>query len=44
MGNHSEMVIIPKTGHVTLMGSVSSIFSRFYRTKSEIMKVLDQVV
>lgn len=44
LGNHSEMVIIPKTGHVTLMGSVSSIFSRFYRTKSEIMKVLDQVV
>lgn len=44
IGNHSEMVIIPKTGHITLMGSVSSIFSRFYSTKKEIMKVLNQAL
>lgn len=43
-GNHSEMVVIPKTGHVTLMGSVSSLFSRLYSTKKEIMRVLDQAL
>lgn len=44
MGNHCEMTVIPKTGHVTIMGSISSLFSRFYRTRSEIVRVLDRAM
>ena len=39
-GNHCEIVTIPKTGHISIMGSVSSLFSRFFKTRSEIIKVL----
>ncbi|MDM1763600.1 MULTISPECIES: alpha/beta hydrolase [unclassified Acinetobacter] len=42
LGNHCQMTVIPKTGHVSIMGSVSSLFSRFYQTRSEIVKALDQ--
>lgn len=41
-GNHCQICVIPKTGHVSIMGSISSLFSRFYRTRSEIIKALDQ--
>lgn len=42
LGNHCQICVIPKTGHVSIMGSISSLFSRFYRTRSEIIKALDQ--
>ena len=42
LGNHCQIHVIPKTGHVSIMGSVSSLFSRFYRTRTEIIKALDQ--
>lgn len=41
-GNHCEMIVIPKTGHISIMGSVSSLFSRFFDTRSAIVKALDQ--
>ncbi len=41
-GNHCEIVTIPKTGHISIMGSVSSLFSRFFKTRSEILKILDR--
>jgi len=40
-GNHCEIHVIPKTGHISIIGSVSSLFSRFFRTRSEIVRVLD---
>lgn len=42
LGNHCQIRVIPKTGHVSIMGSVSSLFSRFYQTRSEIVKALEQ--
>ncbi|MCA4778986.1 alpha/beta hydrolase [Acinetobacter towneri] len=43
-GNHSEIIVIPKTGHVSVMASVSSLFSRFFATKRQIMRALDQAL
>lgn len=40
-GNHCEMIVIPKTGHISIMGSVSSLFSRFFDTRAAIVKALD---
>ncbi len=42
LGNHCEIKVIPKTGHISIMGSVSSMFSRFFVTRSAIIQVLDQ--
>ena len=42
-GNHCEIFTIPKTGHISIMGSVSSIFSRFFKTRPEIVNVLNNV-
>lgn len=42
-GNHCEIFTIPKTGHISIMGSVSSIFSRFFKTRPEIVNVLNEV-
>lgn len=41
-GNHCEIRVIPKTGHISIMGSVSSLFSRFFKTRSEIIEILDR--
>lgn len=41
--NHSEIIYVAKTGHITIMGSVASLFSRFYPTKQHIMQALNQV-
>lgn len=43
-GNHCEILTIPKTGHISIMGSVSSLFSRLFVTRSEIIKVLDEAI
>lgn len=40
-GNHCEVIHIPNTGHITIMGSVSSLFSRFYETRQQILNALD---
>lgn len=42
-GNHCEIRVIPKTGHISIMGSVSSLFSRFFKTRSEIIEILDHI-
>ncbi|WP_166170965.1 alpha/beta hydrolase [Acinetobacter sp. SA01] len=43
-GNHSQMITIPGTGHVSIMGSVSSLFSRYFQTKKQILAVLDEAL
>lgn len=40
--NHCEVIHIPKTGHITIMGSVSSLFSRFYDTRKQILSALER--
>ena len=44
VNNHSEIIVIPKTGHITIIGSVSSLFSQFFSTKAEILRVLDEAL
>ncbi len=43
-GNHSQMITIPGTGHVSIMGSVSSLFSRYFQTKKQILAVLEEAL
>ena len=43
-GNHSQMITIPGTGHVSIMGSVSSLFSRYFQTKKQILAALDEAL
>jgi hypothetical protein len=35
---------VPRVGHITMIGSVSSLFSRFFATKAEIMRALDDAL
>ena len=44
LGNHSQVIQIPRVGHITMIGSVSSIFSRFFSTKAQIMQALDDAL
>lgn len=41
-GNHSQIRVIPRTNHVSVMGSFASIFSRLFSTKTQIMTALDE--
>lgn len=43
-GNKSQIYSVPKTGHITLIGSVSSFFSPYFDTKQVILSHLDQVL
>ena len=43
-GNHSEIIVVPRTGHISLMGSVSSLFSRYFSTKKQILAALEQAL
>lgn len=40
-GNHSEVVMIPKLGHITMVGSLSSLFSRYFMTKAKVLWALE---
>lgn len=42
VGNHCEVISIPRTGHISIMGSVSSLVSPWFKTRKEILKALDQ--
>ena len=42
--NHSEIINIEKMGHVSIMGSVSSLFSPFFKTRKEILKKLNEAL
>ena len=42
-GNHSQILDVPKTGHLTVMGSVSTLFSRYFQTRKMIMGVLTEL-
>ena len=43
-GNHSHIAVIPNTGHVTLLGSLSSLFSRYFKTKRTLLDFLDETL
>jgi acetyl esterase/lipase len=44
LGNYSQLISVPRVGHITMIGSVSSIFSRFFSTKSQIMQALEDAL
>lgn len=43
-GNHCEVISIARTGHISIMGSVSSLFSRYFKTRETILKAIDQAL
>ena len=43
-GNHSKMIVIPRTGRITVMGSVSSLFSRYFETKEQILVAIEEAL
>lgn len=42
VGNHSHVEVIRRTGHVSIMGSFASVFSRFFATRERIIHALDE--
>ncbi|MHA3059378.1 alpha/beta hydrolase [Acinetobacter sp. ANC 4636] len=43
VGNHSEIFTIPRTGHISIIATVSSWFSRYFQTKQVILEQLNQI-
>lgn len=43
MGNHSEVISIKKLGHISMIGSLSTVFSRFFATKTQVLAALEDV-
>ncbi len=42
VGNHCALEVIPRTGHISIMGSIASVFNRFFDTQSRIVAALDE--
>lgn len=42
VGNHCEVIQIPRTGHISIMGSLSSLVSPLFQTRKTILKALEQ--
>jgi acetyl esterase/lipase len=40
-GNYSQLWTVPRIGHISMSGSVSSLFSRYFTTKQKIMQALE---
>lgn len=43
-GNHSAIITVPRTGHISLMGSVAPLFCRYFSTQKQILEALDQAL
>lgn len=43
-GNHSQIITVQRTGHISLMGSVAPLFSRYFSTKKQILAALEQAL
>ena len=43
-GNYSQLWTVPRIGHISMIGSVSSLFSRFFTTKQKIMQALEDAL
>lgn len=41
-GNHSHISVIPKTGHITIIATLSSLFSRYFKTKRTLINLLKE--
>lgn len=43
-GNYSQLWTVPRIGHISMIGSVSSLFSRYFTTKAKIMQALEDAL
>ncbi|WP_420002086.1 alpha/beta hydrolase [Acinetobacter sp. LF10] len=43
-GNHSHVMIIPKTGHITIVATLASFVSHYFKTKRTILHFLDEAL
>jgi len=43
-GNHSHIAVIPKTGHITILASLASFVSHYFKTKRTIMYFLEEAL
>ena len=43
-GNYSKLWTVPRIGHISMIGSVSSLFSRYFTTKQKIMQALEDAL
>lgn len=43
-GNYSQLWTVPHIGHISMIGSVSSLFSRYFTTKQKIMQALEDAL
>ena len=43
-GNYSQLWTVPRIGHISMIGSVSSLFSRYFTTKQKIMQALEHAL
>ena len=43
-GNHSHIAVIPKTGHITLLATLSSLVSPYFKTKRTILHFLNEAL
>ncbi|MFW1953028.1 alpha/beta hydrolase [Acinetobacter beijerinckii] len=43
-GNHSHIAVIPKTGHLTIIATLASFASHYFKTKRTIMHFLDEAL
>ena len=43
-GNYCQLWTVPRIGHISMIGSVSSLFSRYFTTKQKIMQALEDAL
>ena len=43
-GNYSQLWTVPRIGHISMIGSVSSLFRRYFTTKQKIMQALEDAL
>ena len=43
-GNYSQLWTVPRIGHISMIGLVSSLFSRYFTTKQKIMQALEDAL
>ena len=43
-GNHSHIAVIPKTGHITIVATLASFVSHYFKTKRTILHFLEEAL
>lgn len=43
-GNHSHIAVIPKTGHITILATLASLMSHYFKTKRTILHFLEEAL